>query len=332
MVSCAANLLTVQVSERCLWSNVFTSLSHGLNGNSHAGLAQPTAEATLALQALYNVAIRPNEIAIFSGFLTSMAAAETTSDFDNHQVYGPWTPTKGIAEVALSEWTTLTPGSEWPSLSTTLASGSGLTPGRPFSPALGLPPIEFSDLGESTSRPMSRAGGDEIKGIDEILAQLEDSEAMRENEANAAYMSQKHDDMKLESKSNSTSASRASPRSESVETPVDNMGGSLAGSPFVTAVSILSATSASSNIPAEPQSDNCIPSRPRHRQTPSMQLTMPTAPFIPPPPMCMFFTPTFRDLQNGKVAVWKGDLTIRGRGGGTFNILIVGEQESDKYW
>lgn len=48
--------------------------------------------------------------------------------------------------------------------------------------------------------------------------------------------------------------------------------------------------------------------------------------------MCMFFTPAFRDLQKGKVGVWKGDLEIRGRGGGKFNVLIVGEEGSDHLW
>lgn len=61
-------------------------------------------------------------------------------------------------------------------------------------------------------------------------------------------------------------------------------------------------------------------------------LPMPTEAFIPPPPMCMFFNPSFKDLQKGKVGVWKGDLLLRGKGGGTFNVLIVGEEVSGHLW
>jgi hypothetical protein len=46
----------------------------------------------------------------------------------------------------------------------------------------------------------------------------------------------------------------------------------------------------------------------------------------------MFFNPSFKDLQKGKVGVWKGDLKIRGRGGGVFSVLIVGEEGSGDLW
>lgn len=48
--------------------------------------------------------------------------------------------------------------------------------------------------------------------------------------------------------------------------------------------------------------------------------------------MCMFFSPAFHDLQKDKVGVWKGDLEIRGRGGGKFSVLIVGEQSTGHLW
>jgi hypothetical protein len=63
-----------------------------------------------------------------------------------------------------------------------------------------------------------------------------------------------------------------------------------------------------------------------------MQLALPEASFVPPPPMCMFFSPSFHDLQNGKVGVWKGDLEIKGRGGGKFSVLIVGEEATGYLW
>jgi hypothetical protein len=122
---------------------------------------------------------------------------------------------------------------------------------------------------------------------------------------------------------------------------VDGITGSLAASyPFMatTSPSLSSVHQISDDSPLT-QSEDCPPDAlpastsgaGRQRQH-SMQLIIPTPPFVSPPPMCMFFQPTFRDLQAGKVAVWKGDLTIRGRGGGTFNILIVGEEGSDRYW
>jgi hypothetical protein len=46
----------------------------------------------------------------------------------------------------------------------------------------------------------------------------------------------------------------------------------------------------------------------------------------------MFFSPAFHDLQKGKVGVWKGDLEVRGKGGGKFSILIVGEEATGHFW
>jgi len=46
----------------------------------------------------------------------------------------------------------------------------------------------------------------------------------------------------------------------------------------------------------------------------------------------MFFNSSFRDLQQGKVGVWKGDLDLKGKGGGTFSVLIVGEEVSGHLW
>lgn len=296
-----------QVSEHCLWTNVLVALSQSTQGPSgRSPIQQPTAEATLALQALYNVAIRPNEVTIFSGFLSSVSNAEmmeSSMGVDTNQVYGAWTPTKPAAEVDLSQWTTLTPGSEWPSLSTTLASGSGLTPGRPFSPALGLPPIEFSDTVDHPSRPESRTDGDGIKGIDEILAQLEDNEAMRENDNDDVVpeLLPPSSDDRGASKS-VTDDSQPSSRSGSVATIVDNLMGPSASSPYVSATSAFSATSASTTIRtvSVPQPAP-IPETPRQRQPLGMQLTLPAPPFIPPLPMCMFFSPSFRDLQTGRL-------------------------------
>lgn len=64
----------------------------------------------------------------------------------------------------------------------------------------------------------------------------------------------------------------------------------------------------------------------------ALQLSFPSTPCIPPPPMCMFFSPSFHDLHSGKVGVWKGDLEIKGRGGGIFSVLIVGEEVTGYLW
>jgi hypothetical protein len=267
----------------------------------------------------------------------SVSSNDIDTDEDQERVYGEWTPVKPVGEIELSEWTTLTPGGEWPSLSTTLASGSALTPTRPFSPALGLPPIEFSD---SPSRPSSRAEGDGIKGINEILEQMEDGEALREREAALADQ--------LLPPPNPDTSEDSSP-SESVATPREPAN-SLVSSPFVSGSSVLPVPSATPNglaataVVPSPDPAVCAPtplalSQPKPvpvlqggRRQRGMQLDISAPAFIPPPPMCMFFSPAFRDLQKGKVAVWKGDLTVRGRGGGTFNILIVGEEGSDNAW
>ena len=63
-----------------------------------------------------------------------------------------------------------------------------------------------------------------------------------------------------------------------------------------------------------------------------MKLPMPTDAFVPPPPMCMFFNPSFKDLQVGKVGVWQGDLVIRGRDGGKFGIMVIGETDTGSLW
>jgi hypothetical protein len=64
----------------------------------------------------------------------------------------------------------------------------------------------------------------------------------------------------------------------------------------------------------------------------AIQLASPPPRLIVPPPLCMFFTPSFHDLQNGKIGVWKGDLDIRRKGGGKFSVLIVGEEATGHIW
>lgn len=350
--------LTSQVTAYSLWSSILVSLSLSPDHGTSARVGTPSSQAALSLQALYNVAIRPHEATIFAGFLTSYHAstAPTAANaFQDGQVYGPWTPTKGMIDSDLTQWTTFTPGAEWPSLSTTLPSGSGLTPGREFSPALGLPPIEISTTtDDGNTRPESRGPAEQgVNGLDEILAEMEDTTNLHDPSEPLGQISwgdamqDPHSSTEPNSEEDVFQSSRLESRlsSSHAESPVEAMV-ALASSPFVSGASTLSATSASTNIPSLSQPLSAPPQKqvvplaprvvsppaPRVRPSPSLQLSLPDAPFIPPPPMCMFFSPSFRDLQQGKVAVWKGDLVIRGRGGGTFNILIVGEQGSDHLW
>lgn len=65
---------------------------------------------------------------------------------------------------------------------------------------------------------------------------------------------------------------------------------------------------------------------------PVLQLPLPSGLCTPLPPMCMFFSPTFHDLKRGKVGVWEGHLKIKGRGGGIFSVLIVGEEATEYLW
>ncbi|WOO81173.1 uncharacterized protein LOC62_03G004703 [Vanrija pseudolonga] len=356
------------VTAQYLWPSILMSLSLSPEHGISPRVATPSPHAALALQALYNIAIRPSESFIFAGFLSSyMASAPQPSangDPDS-QVYGALTPTKSVGDPDLSQWTTFTPGEEWPSLATTLPSGSGLTPRRPFSPALGLPPIEFSVASESSPRPGPVDGtesGEGINGIDEIIAQLEDASEQREAEAEldelrpqgdwnnatdrdkqeepgaAVQLPTPETDGVLDFTSNQTREINPSTKrkngADTPETPTQTI--DHIGSPFVSGASVLSATSASSAIPAVPQppagADEKRPVVLKGTRNRPTQLSLPTADFVPPPPMCMFFTPTFRDLQQGKVGVWKGELAIRGRGGGKFNVLIVGEEGSDALW
>lgn len=343
-----------KVTSQGLWPSILMSLSLSPEPGTTANVGTPSSQAALSLQALYNVAVRPHETIVFAGLLSSYVASTAppaVNAFQDGQVYGAWTPTKGIGEVELSQWTTFTPGEEWPSLSTTLPSGSGLTPRREFSPALGLPPIDILDsTTRPDTRPDSRGPADGITGIDAILAEMEEDERLRETESvPTGSISQPEWGQSNSSKQASPGPGPSTSDSDpfvvtnrqtsvaSTEEPVENAVGSSSSTPHTSRGCMLSATSVSMTIPSvSPEASEptyvTSPKMSRQRAPPSLQLPLPDVPFIPPPPMCMFFSPAFRDLQHGKVAVWKGDLVIRGRGGGRFNVLIIGETDSDKLW
>lgn len=355
------------------------------------------ADAASALQKAYESNIRHQESLVFAGFLANYLATTAppaVNAFQGTKVYGESTPTM---EIDLSQWTTFTPGEEWPSLSTTLPSGPGLTPRREITPNLGLPPIDLSENLETMSRSNSRAGMDGAGGLNEILAQIEENNTQRETQSDmfdsiggdwgrtSNISSTAQSSLQLGTpETNIVELDKAPPstgpksvfldESSSSNSPVDQaIGSSLSVSPHVSSGSLLSASTVSSNLPLAPQQlpqqpilpqaqgqplvqvqpqlqpqppqitqqqaqhvqqPQAIAPRPSsaRRAPPPSQIALAPVPFIPPPPMCMFFTPAFRDLQKGKVGVWKGDLEIRGRGGGKFNVLIVGEEGSDHLW
>jgi hypothetical protein len=65
---------------------------------------------------------------------------------------------------------------------------------------------------------------------------------------------------------------------------------------------------------------------------PALQLSLPEARVIRSRQCACSFSPSFHDLQRGKVGVWKGDLEIKGRGGGIFSVLVVGEEATEYLW
>jgi hypothetical protein len=61
-------------------------------------------------------------------------------------------------------------------------------------------------------------------------------------------------------------------------------------------------------------------------------LSIPANDFVPPPPMCMFFNPSFKDITQGKIGAWKGELQVKGPSGGTFSVLVIGEAGTEDIW
>jgi hypothetical protein len=309
----------------------------------------------MALQELYNLTLRHWEPSIFSGLLASWSAGMTpTASAPNIEFppvsepkYGASTPTKEF-DVDLAQWTNLTPGfgGDFSSL-----FGAQSTPRQSISHPSNLGQFEFHMDNDNTHRGSI---SNSIGGIDEILASMEKEQEAEDREYHAAATKTAEPVPALVKNESTPAASQTnSSRSGSTfqlptpETDSDQVadtprrqsiiaGAGLAmstfspdsmASPFVTASSgTTSIISKDLTVvhPANPATN----ARAAHPTS----LVMPTDAFVPPPPMCMFFNPSFRDLQKGKVGVWKGDLMLRGKGGGTFNVLIVGEEVSGHLW
>ncbi|WRT66461.1 uncharacterized protein IL334_003420 [Kwoniella shivajii] len=356
------------VTSQCLWSNIVIALSMPEVPDPAVRIPPPSAQSAMALQQLYNFSIRHWEPAIFTGLLgnyaTTLSDTSNTShtsndnianDFASNQIYGPSTP---LREPDVSQWMNLTP-SGW---NTAALFGGNNESQKNINGAFPFP--LNSDLGSEalfarrTSLAKTEVGDDNnIKGIDEILASMEEG---KEDDERAMMVENMANQDKLLNQQSSLESSNAggipsqqnstfqfpTPETDHTNSPPVRRSSKTANtlspvslaSPYVTAGSLTSTligpsptTATSSTFPSmssDMPSSGKIASLKR-RPT---QLSMPPVEFIPPPPMCMFFNPSFENLTDGKAGIWRGDLEVKGRGGGKFPIIVVGEKDTEHLW
>lgn len=381
------------------------------HGHNDMRIPTPSAHASLSLQQLYNLTMRQWEPSIFSGLLAQYASTpaavapthNSTSSVHafsgNHAgagtgaltpLYGPSTPTK---ELDLTQWMNMTPGADWSTFLSVTAGTS--TPEKAAATTAGPGPSSLANVFDPREDMVGdqRRGSilpevDDPRGIDELLAQMEEEESRRQaaqhstpvpapatadqapasstlTPAQTPVMANTSlKGKQAESNANTATFFLPTPETDGAETPSlpDARNHSItsststtttvsntithpqphavnrsrksfdhqsppdeAASPFVTANSAHSYASSSTSSTVS----RTIPSTRAPHPT---MLPMPTATFIPPPPMCMFFNPSFKDLTVGKLGVWKGDLEVKGRGGGRFAVLVVGETGTDYLW
>ncbi|RSH87262.1 hypothetical protein EHS25_003171 [Saitozyma podzolica] len=380
------------VSLQSLWPSILIALSLPLDSLSPGvRISTPSIQASMALQNLYNLTLRSWEPAIFSGLLASFVAANpgrppvslplppqsnvaagSTSAPDDLSggmtpVYGSSTPTK---ELDLSHWMNVTPGADWSMLGLGVGAGAGAGTSTgtgansPKSLAVtgvaGPGPSSLAfEIGWEASQEQHRRSstsrtdeGDSTKGIDDLIAAMEEGREAHERHlvAQAAAMSSFQHQQQAASTSlagNGKAVTRTASDATAMHLPTPETDSSespgIIPAPDAARICALPATPATSNgsvsstftvskvVQKQPVATSQTTPQTGHAK-PAMQLSLPEASFVPPPPMCMFFSPSFHDLQNGKVGVWKGDLEIKGRGGGNFSVLIVGEEATGYLW
>lgn len=335
----------------------------------------PSAHAALALQQLYNLTLRHWEPSIFTGLLAQFASINNTPPppfpSSDTPVYGAATPTK---EFDMSQWTNLTPGFDW----STILNGIGpsVNNNDPFDPR--------EDLVGDHRRNSLRLEEEQARGIDELLAAMEDGRESDEREAHAQLQLQLQlqlqaqptvpsavavavPETKATSVSLPVSPSRTpvqpkisktqpsttntntitsdnylpTPETDSSESPAVytsrqnsfTAASDQGASPHVTACSYKSAaSSALSTVSKVLSVGSGQAAASGSRAAHPTSLAMPVNSFVPPPPMCMFFNPSFKDITQGKLGVWKGELEVKGQSGGKFSILVIGEQGTDSIW
>lgn len=358
----------MQVTAQNLWSSIIMALSLP-SAETSIRISTPSAHASTALQELYRLTLKHWEPAIFSGLLAQYSTAVTPTaaapDIDFPSVsapkYGASTPTREF-DASFAQWTNVTPGLGG-DFNALFAGSTGLTPRGSISHPSNLGQFEF----HFDERP---ALTEEASGIDEILASMEEGQQADEREIILAAATQTTSQdaiassrpvakSQIQSTAITNTTATAAFQLPTPETDSDVMGNTprsniserashfspdSMASPYVTGSSgsasaiskdlTMSTTTntminaASAPVAGSSMSLNRTTSRAAHPTS----LVLPTEAFVPPPPMCMFFNPSFRDLQQGKVGVWKGDLELKGTSGGTFSVLIVGEEVSGHLW
>ncbi|ODN82024.1 hypothetical protein L202_02350 [Cryptococcus amylolentus CBS 6039] len=313
-----------EVTALCLWPSVIIALGMPSDPASQARVAPPSAQSALSLQQLYNLTIRHWEPSIFSGLLGAYAsgtmpppvAQSMDRAFQSHH-YGPSTP---MREADLTQWINLTPGA-WSAQHDPFIGNGGqntLFPRKSSLASTAFPfPFQLDDEKKPAEQDEQASTEDDnhVAGLDELLAGMED----QRNDV-------QHDIKPVENTTIQT-FNLPTPETTSSDSPTTTSNKMVfsppttLSSPFVTAGSSISAAPVPAPVPAKP-----------HTKARPPQLSMPPVDFVPPPPMCMFFKSAFDNLTDGKVGIWKGDLEVRGRGGGKFSVLVVGEQGFDHLW
>jgi hypothetical protein len=335
-----------KVSNQCLWPSIIVALA--TEDMPHQRIPPPSAQASLALQSLYNMTLRKWEASVFSGLLGQFI--NSTSSHSNNQtarpsfseapIYGAATPTK---DFDVSQWTNLTPGFDW----TTLLNTTGGAEIGPFDPR--------EDYVGGNRRGSIRNEDDQAKGIDELLAEMEEGREANERKASLtkgvtivtpgqttytpgqtpASSTSTIDKGKSRQTHTQTQGESYLPTPETDDSPTNSYNSSQnpltpdqAASPYVTGGSIATTSaSISSGVSAVSRAlSTGSGSRAPHPTT----LNIPVNDFRPPPPMCMFFNPSFKDLTQGKIGAWRGDLNVRG--GGKFSILVIAESGTEDIW
>ncbi|WVR07110.1 hypothetical protein IAU60_004150 [Kwoniella sp. DSM 27419] len=353
------------VTSQCLWPSIVIALAMPPTALPGARVPNPSAQSSMALQQLYNLSIRHWEPAIFTGLLGVYAASvaepsAVQADKDQAPVnafapiphYGPSTP---LREPDVSQWMNLTP-SGWSFLASDMPAGNDSQDQADASiqPITGFPFPLNTDLLDSvhnerrTSLSMSKTdGADDLhaKSIDEILASMEDGIEETERAVIAANLAtQTHTAVisapptEVVTKEPIATFQFPTPETDSSNSPgrrsskpTHDMSPVSMASPFVSAGSNAGVL----QTPTNPTASLPTPVSERKNSTGKArpnQLSMPPVEFIPPPPMCMFFNSSFENLTDGKAGIWRGDLEVRGRGGGKFPIIVVGEKDTEHLW
>ncbi|WVO16143.1 hypothetical protein L204_103813 [Cryptococcus depauperatus] len=337
------------VTALCLWPSIVVALGTA-DAGPNARIPMASAESAMSLQQLYNLNIQHWEPSIFSGLLRMYAigtmpqppASQPMDKALQSQHYGPSTP---MRDSDLSQWINLTPGA-WSAQHDPFLGSVGqdtLFPSKLNKPPLparldDFPfPLEVSGR-ESTlereERYWVKEPGDKavVPGLDEMLAKMEQGQEERDQNivkeipplhdlsSQDCIPSFRQSDHSVFHFLTSDTPALASPTTQNTKTtfsPPPSM-----TSPYVSAGSIVSNAH---TVASGSSGKSCSKPRPT-------QLPMPQVDFIPPPPMCMFFNPSFESLTENKVGVWRGDLDVRGRGGGKFSVLMVGEKGTEHLW